>query len=71
MGTRRNSAEIQQLSHAARSGPDVNDGRSNAKDGHTGVAQMRANPEGGELDQKNQRCKMNFSSVLSCIDKWL
>jgi len=33
MGVCRNSAEAQQSSHAPRSGPEVKNGRSSAKDG--------------------------------------
>jgi len=33
MGAWRNSTETEQSGHATRSGPEVNDGRSNAKDG--------------------------------------
>jgi len=33
MGTWRNSTETQQSGHAPRSGPEINNGRSSAKDG--------------------------------------
>jgi len=33
MGKQKNSAETQQSGHAPTSGPEIKDGRSNAKDG--------------------------------------
>jgi len=71
MGVRRNSAETQQSGHAPRSGPEIEAGRSSAKDDAPDV-QIRDNTEGGELDPAadvRRHCKRNSSSVLSCIDK--
>jgi len=71
MGTRRNSAETQQSGHTPRSGPEVKNGRSSARDGAE-KAHMLDNPKRGELnsaDNVRKRWKKNFSSVLSCIGK--
>jgi len=70
IGGRRNSAETQQSGHIPRSRREVKSERSSAKDGAP-EAQMRDNPEGGELDPADdvrRRCK-KFPSVLSCIGK--
>jgi len=69
IGVRRNSAETQQSGHAPRSGPEVKNGRSSAKDGAL-ERHMRDNPEGGELDLADDvrmHCKKNSPSVLSSI----
>jgi len=60
------SAETKQSGYAARSGLEIKNERWRA-----GEAQMRDNPEGGDLDPAidvHRRCMKN-SSVLSCIDK--
>jgi len=68
MGAWRNSTETQQSGHASKSGPEVKNGRSSAKDG----TPETDNPEGGELDPAEgvrRCCNKNSSSVLSCIGK--
>jgi len=65
MGTWRNSAETQ------RSGPEVKNGRSSAKDDTPERLRDAGHPEGGELYpavEVRRHCKKN-SSVLSCIGK--
>jgi len=42
--------ETQQSGHASRSGPEIKDGRSNAKGGALERLGCRTNPEGNELD---------------------
>jgi len=76
MKVRRNSTEAQQSGHAPgldhRSKMEKVPGSAGVAQMRAGVAQMRDNPEGGELnlaDDVRRRCKKNSPSVLSYIGK--
>jgi len=63
--------ETQHSCHASRSGPEVKNGRSSAKDG-AGEARMQDSQGGDESDPAEgvrRRCMWNSPSVLSCIGK--
>jgi len=72
MGAWKNSMQTQQSSHAPRSGPEVKNVRSNAKDGAPERVRCRTISEVGELNPTEvvRRCyKKNSPFVLSCIGK--
>jgi len=72
MWVRWNSTDTRQSGYAPRSGTNVKNRRSCAKDGALEEAQTRDYPERGKLDTAvdvRKSCKKKFPSVLFCIDK--
>jgi len=69
MGAWKNSTETQQSGHVPRSGPEVKNGRSNAKDGASERLRCGTIQENllDPAEGVRRSCKKN--SVLSCIGK--